>query len=173
VTELPKQTSPRNRPAVRHWGCRLFSLLGIPQLYTRQALSQEYIDAIVTMALANPQVLEETAATGTEEHVLINWGFWCLGFPQLRGRQVGQQVPGQPAQYWGGRAVAHQYSICHWLTTGLAGLGHWTLWDAAGEKELYDPWDPGQAVGIPGVPERWQIVKRRVDLRLLYYVWTV
>lgn len=163
---LLKQTDPEFPYEIRRYGCRLMSMLAIPQLYLQRPLSHSQVMAIYLMGKTDPTVIGPCCKTGKNEHHLMNHALRLLGRPELRCRQVGR-MKGEDIVYWNAR-VPYHYIVCHWATLGPD--GHWTLADHEG-FEVYDPWDAAQATGISGLEDRYVIRKQVVDKRLLYRVW--
>lgn len=168
ATNLLTQTNPDMDPVTRRFGCRVTSLLAIPQHYLGLILAPEQGMEIIEEGRKNPDVIGANCRAGTDEHLLINHAFRVLGRPDLRGRQVGR-FKGENVMFWNARSP-YQYIIGHWVTFGPD--GHWTLFDHNG-IEIFDPWNPKEAVGIDGLENHYVIRKRLVDKRLLYRVWRV
>ena len=163
-----KQTDPNFPQEIRRYGCRFMSMLAIPQFYARKPLTHEQFMAIFRVGKSDPTVIGENCRTGKNEHHLMQHAFALLGKPTFRCRQVGR-MKGEDIVYWNAR-VPFQYIIAHWSTLGLD--GHWTMLDENG-LEIYDPWNPVEAVGIEGLEDHYVIRKQVVDKRLLYRVWEI
>lgn len=165
---LLKQTNPGLTWGIRRYGCRVMSLLAIPQVYIEKALTLEQVQEVIEEGKKDPSVISHHATAGKNEHLLIDHVFRLLGRPDLHGRQVGR-LKGEDVIFWNNPGP-YQYIIGHWVTLGID--GHWTLFDHEG-IEIYDPWNPEEAVGIDGLEDHYVIRKRLVDKRLLYRVWRV
>ena len=163
---LLKQTNPDFPQEIRRYGCRLMSMLAIPQLYAKRPLSREQIMAIFRVGKSDPTVIGENCCTGKKEHLLMQHAFALLGMQHYRARQVGR-FKGENVIFWNAKQP-YQYIVGHWVTCGPD--GHWTLFDHEG-FELYDPWDRSEAAGIGGLEDYYEIRKRVVDKRLIYRVW--
>ena len=143
-------TDPRFTPEINRYGCRVFTLLAIPQFVAGKCLSVKQILDIVERAREVPYVIvTDTMRCGADEHWLINEGFRALGVRRA-GRQVGWEPEHILTREW-------EYMIRHWETAGAD--GHFTLFDR-GQKEIYDPHNADQA--------GYKIEKRRITRRLLY-----
>jgi hypothetical protein len=162
------QTNRALDGVTRRFGCRVTTLLAIPQHFLGLPLAPERAMEIIEAGRRIPEVILENSRAGTEEHWLINQAFNALGHPDLRGRQVGRMKGDRPV-FWNSPGD-WQYIIAHWVTLGSD--GHFTLFDNT-DQEIFDPWNPEEAVGVPGLPDNYVIRKRLVDKRLLYRVWRV
>ena len=150
---LLHDTDPRFPTPINRYGCRVFTLLAIPQFVTGECLSVEQILEITEQGRAFPgAIVNDNMRTGAEENRLIDWAFTALGSDR-HGRQVGWNPEHIIDRTW-------QYMICHWETAGED--GHFTLFDRQ-QKEIYDPHDPAQA--------GYDIDKRKIVRRLLYRTW--
>lgn len=147
------QTDPALSPALNRFGCRVMTLLGIPQFVTGSCLSVADIADIVERGRGEPGVIvNNEMKCGPNEHWLINEGFRALGASRA-GRQVGWDESHISVRRW-------QYMICHWETDGPD--GHFTLHDRL-QHEIYDPHNPEQA--------GYEVNKKRIARRLIYSTW--
>jgi hypothetical protein len=162
MIDLLKQTDKRFPGGIQRKGCRLFTLLAIPQVYLGLPLSGEQIMEIYRAAAEDPTVMMPICWMREREHVVINAAFRALGSTDLVGRQVGRLVKGEPLFWPSVRGDSWDYQVLHWVTDYPD--GHWTLGNRDG-VEIEDPHDSHQA-GYP-------INKRFIDGRLLYRVWQV
>jgi len=149
------QTDPRFSPTINRYGCRVFTLLAIPQFIAGRCLSVKQIKDIIEQGQIQRYVIVNAQMLcGADEHWLINEGFRALKIRRA-GRQVGWDPEHIKTRRW-------QYMIAHWETAGPD--GHYTLFDR-GQKEIYDPHDSRQA--------GYTIDKRQIVRRLLYSTWSV
>lgn len=149
-------TDPVFSAAVNRYGCRVFTLLAIPQFVVGRCLTAKDIKLIIADGERVPTVIRTddryTLRTGREEHILINDSFAKL-LSNRKGRQVGWNDSHIITRPW-------EFMIAQWETDGPD--GHFTLFDR-GQKEIYDPHDPKQA--------GYEINKKRIIRRLIYRTW--
>ncbi|AFG37622.1 hypothetical protein [Spirochaeta africana] len=151
--EIIYQTDPRLPWEVNRYGCRVMSLIAIPQFVTGKALTIEQVTALLERGRREPDVIvNDLMRAGSGEHWLIDQAFQLLGSDR-RGRQVGWNPEHVQTVPW-------EYMIAHWQTDGAD--GHFTLHDRR-EVEIYDPHNPEQAGS--------EINKHRIIRRLLYSIW--
>lgn len=147
------QTDPRLPYKCNRYGCRVFTLIAIPQFIAGECLTVPQILELVDRGeKVDGVIVNENMKAGKNENLLIDWAFDTLKCPR-HGRQIGWKREHITTREW-------QYMIGRWATDGAD--GHYTLFDRA-QKEIYDPHNPHQA--------GYEINKKEITRRLLYATW--
>lgn len=133
------EIEPQNDRYSEPWhtrGCRALCLAAIAQIDTGYVIPSDKLeDMLLDMCLNERIVSCYNAATGIDEHQIINEAFALAKHPERSSRQVG--VIRANGSDWNGDAD-HDYQIVQYPTSGEVGT-HFVLCDAD-QHLLYDPW---------------------------------